>query len=45
MNDRGGQGFAPATFLEPLDPEISPDAEEWNSNVEESERKLHWRQA
>ena len=40
MNDRGDQGFAPATFLEPLDPEVTTDAEEWNSNVEESEREL-----
>ena len=39
MNDRGDQGFAPATFLEPLDPEVTTDAEEWNSNVEENERE------
>lgn len=40
MNDKGDQGFAPATFLEALDPEVSPDAEEWNTNVDESEREL-----
>lgn len=39
-NSRGDHGFAPATFLEPIDTVHRIEEEEWR-DVEDDDRKLH----
>ena len=39
-NSRGDHGFAPATFLEPIDAGHVVEEEEWR-DVEDDDRKLH----
>ena len=39
-NSRGDHGFAPATFLEPIDAGHRIEEEEWR-DVEDDDRKLH----